>query len=269
LSVLVHATVLALFGSTTTMPMLDLPGPKGGSIAVSILGAPGSGGPVASAPQAPPAAAAPQPIPVPPPAPVEQKVEAKKELKIRPRAEVKRAPVIKRKRSAEQRATEKPLEAAVPPPEAQTSTAGAPSGETPSAVAGIGGGGGGGGSPGTGGGIGGGHGSGSGQIVQPKDSRWTSSFLDELRRQLEARKRYPRSARVRREEGTVVLRVVLSSSGAVRDWQIAEASPFPALDDAALDAARGIQSLRGRGPGGAPVEVSVVVPMRFSLNSLR
>jgi TonB family protein len=62
---------------------------------------------------------------------------------------------------------------------------------------------------------------------------------------------------------------MLSSSGTVRNWEIAEASPFPALDDAALDAARSIQALRGKGPGGAPVEVSVVVPMRFSLNSLR
>lgn len=267
LSVAVHATLLALFGTTTTIP--NLPGPKGGSIAVRILGAPGLGGPVALAPEALPVAAAPHPIPAPPPAPVEQKVEQRKELKIKPRAEAKKAPVIARKRPAEQRAPEKPVEAAPPPLEAQTATTGAPTGET-AAVAGIGGGGGGSGSsPGTGGGIGGGHGSGSGQAVQAKDSRWATRFLDELRRQLEARKRYPRSARVRREEGTVVLRVMLSSSGAVRNWEIAEASPFPALDDAALDAARSIQSLRGKGPGGTPVEVSVVVPMRFSLSSLR
>jgi protein TonB len=255
-----------LFGGTTTMP--EIPGPKGGSIAVSILGPPGAPGP--AVPEAQPVAAAPpQPIPVPPAPSIEQKVEQKKELKIKPRAEAKK-PVIARKRPVEKRAAEKPVEAPALVPEAQAASVGSPAGETVAALPGNGGGGGGGGgSPGTGGGFGGGHGSGSGVASPPKDSRWTSSFLNELRRQLEARKRYPRSARVRREEGTVVLRVMLSSSGTVRNWEIAEASPFPALDDAALDAARSIQSLRGKRPDGTPVEVSVVVPIRFSLNSLR
>ena len=56
-------------------------------------------------------------------------------------------------------------------------------------------------------------------------------------------------------EGTLVGPLVDEAAGAAME--------------AALDAARSIQALRGKGPGGAPVEVSVVVPMRFSLSSLR
>jgi protein TonB len=266
LSVSVHIAALFLLGATAALPVI--PGPKGGSINVRLLGAPGPGGPPASAPQGPPqVVAAPEPIPVPPvaaPKPEAPKVKARVEKKKPAPAR----PAIARERPKKERPPLATAEELQPRPEAQPAAQGAPPAGVASAVSGSGGPGGGGGSPGTGGGLGGGHGSGSGQVAR-QDSRWATRLLEELRRQLEARKRYPRAARVRREEGTVVLRVRLSSSGMVSNWEIAEASPFPALDDAALEAARSIQTLRANGSESGPAEVSVVVPMRFSLSSVR
>jgi protein TonB len=99
----------------------------------------------------------------------------------------------------------------------------------------------------------------------PASASWIEPLLAELRRLLEAQKRYPRIARRRGQEGTVVLRAVLTSRGEVRRWEVAEPSRHRALDEAALEAAEGIRRLGLGEPGGGDDEVTVVVPLRFSL----
>jgi periplasmic protein TonB len=94
---------------------------------------------------------------------------------------------------------------------------------------------------------------------------WMEPLLAELRRLLEAHKRYPRMARRRGEEGTVVLRAVLTSRGEVRRWEIAEPSAHRTLDEAALRAAQEVRRLDAANPGSGEAEVTVVVPLRFSL----
>lgn len=76
--------------------------------------------------------------------------------------------------------------------------------------------------------------------------------------------RYPVGSRRKREQGVVVLRVVIAESGRVEDVSVATSSGFPDLDQAALQAIklwRWAPTIRN----GAPVRVagSVVIPFKL------
>ncbi|GIW42376.1 MAG: hypothetical protein KatS3mg076_2953 [Candidatus Binatia bacterium] len=87
-------------------------------------------------------------------------------------------------------------------------------------------------------------------------------LLEELRRKLEERKRYPRLALRYGLEGTVLLEARIRPSGFVEGWGIVRRSPHPLLDDAALEAARGIRKLDSAVPGRTE-PVLVLVPLHF------
>jgi TonB family protein len=89
-------------------------------------------------------------------------------------------------------------------------------------------------------------------------------LLAELRRQLEARKFYPRLARLRSLEGTVVLRATVSGEGRVDRWQVVTPSAHRILDEAALSTASQIRSLAA---AGLTIDrpVAVTVPLEFRL----
>lgn len=76
--------------------------------------------------------------------------------------------------------------------------------------------------------------------------------------------KYPLESRRKREEGTVILSVLLALDGGVADIGIAQSSGFPRLDKAALDAVR-----RWRWSptlvGGKPVSVRGLVDIPFVL----
>jgi protein TonB len=76
---------------------------------------------------------------------------------------------------------------------------------------------------------------------------------------------YPEQARVLGQEGTVVLRVIISADGTVRQVTIDRSSGFSALDDAAVETVseqwRFVPAQRGT----VAVDSSVLVPIRFTL----
>ena len=76
--------------------------------------------------------------------------------------------------------------------------------------------------------------------------------------------RYPPQSRRMREEGTVVLRVLVSASGDPLDIQIETSSGHRRLDQAAQDAVKKWKFNPGR-RSGQPVEGWVLVPINFSL----
>jgi len=77
--------------------------------------------------------------------------------------------------------------------------------------------------------------------------------------------RYPTESRRKKEQGTVVLRLLIGTDGRVQHVSVAESSGFERLDKAALDAARRWRwqpMLRD----GAPVEVRGLMPIPFVLH---
>ncbi|MDR3435632.1 energy transducer TonB [Telmatospirillum sp.] len=75
---------------------------------------------------------------------------------------------------------------------------------------------------------------------------------------------YPLSARRKGHEGTVVLRLAVTSDGAAADVQVIKSSGHPILDDAATETLK-TWHLRPARQHGMPVAASIDVPIRFVL----
>jgi protein TonB len=75
---------------------------------------------------------------------------------------------------------------------------------------------------------------------------------------------YPSRARRRGLSGTVEIEVTIAPTGAVAGVQLAASSSHRALDDAALDAARGLQRVPFP-PGVRPRPLRMRVPIVFEL----
>ena len=77
---------------------------------------------------------------------------------------------------------------------------------------------------------------------------------------------YPESAERNCEQGIVTLNLRVGADGRVIDAGIARSGGYPALDNAALRAARGWRFNPARS-GGDPVESTVVQPVKFDLRN--
>ena len=75
---------------------------------------------------------------------------------------------------------------------------------------------------------------------------------------------YPRSARKRGWQGTVILEILVDVEGGARDIRINESSGYAVLDEAAASAAKKWMFAPGM-RGDAPVEMWVRVPVTFQL----
>lgn len=78
--------------------------------------------------------------------------------------------------------------------------------------------------------------------------------------------RYPMESRRKKEQGTVVLRLLIGTDGRVHDISIAQSSGFERLDQAALQAIRGWR-WRPTVRDGEPVEVRGLYSMPFALQA--
>jgi periplasmic protein TonB len=77
--------------------------------------------------------------------------------------------------------------------------------------------------------------------------------------------RYPESARVRNEQGTVVLRVLVGADGLVERVEVAHSSGFASLDRAAIETVRARWRFLPAKHDGIDVESWVLVPIQFTL----
>ncbi len=99
----------------------------------------------------------------------------------------------------------------------------------------------------------------------PAPARPPASYVGRLMAALERHKDYPMAARMRRAEGTVVLRFAMRRDGAVASWRIERSSGHEDLDQAVAAMIRRASPLPAPPPElpGDPVEL--VVPVRFTL----
>jgi periplasmic protein TonB len=79
---------------------------------------------------------------------------------------------------------------------------------------------------------------------------------------------YPLVSRAREEEGTVLVKVLISPYGTAGDVQIEKSSGFPRLDEAAIKAVRGWKFAPAT-RGSQTIATWVTVPVKFVLNSHR
>lgn len=79
--------------------------------------------------------------------------------------------------------------------------------------------------------------------------------------------RYPNASRRRREEGTVVLKVLVSADGEPEQVLLEQSSGHDALDEAALGVVRDHWKFEPAREHDVPVPAWVAVPMQFSLKN--
>jgi protein TonB len=99
----------------------------------------------------------------------------------------------------------------------------------------------------------------SAPVSQAAESTWESRLLGRLL----AFRRYPQDAVARGEQGTVSLRVTMTSDGTVTDTTLVKSSGYAELDAEAAAWVRRASPLPPP-PGGAPV--TLVVPLQFHLD---
>ncbi len=114
----------------------------------------------------------------------------------------------------------------------------------------------------SGGGGGGGSGKASGGGTK---GRSANDYLERVRSALARHKKYPDQARKLKQEGTVSISLHIARDGTVLGAQIAQASGFPLLDEAALQMARDASPLP-RVPDDVDGEsVRIALPISYSL----
>ena len=86
--------------------------------------------------------------------------------------------------------------------------------------------------------------------------RWVDGFIEE--------KDYPKVARKRGEDGSVVLRVFIDAAGFVRDVQLLKGS-YPILNDTAIRKVRTARFSPALNDSGQPVPAKLILPIRFEL----
>lgn len=87
-----------------------------------------------------------------------------------------------------------------------------------------------------------------------------------LRRHLMAFRDYPRQARLRGLEGTVILQLAVDDTGAIEDFQLLESSGHGLLDEAVRRLAHQASPVPAPPPGAMDgARATVAVPVRFSL----
>ena len=78
-------------------------------------------------------------------------------------------------------------------------------------------------------------------------------------------KKYPRRARVRRQEGTVLLHLVIDRDGSLREYRIKESSGYDLLDRAAIAMIERAQPLPRFPDSLDRTRIVLVVPVQFVL----
>lgn len=94
----------------------------------------------------------------------------------------------------------------------------------------------------------------------------TRDYAATLLTWLEQHKDYPRRARVRRQQGTVMLYFVIDRHGRVLEYRIEEGSGHPALDQEVLSLIQRAQPLPAMPVSMEKDTLELVVPVEFFLN---
>ncbi|HVM78590.1 MAG TPA: energy transducer TonB [Stellaceae bacterium] len=212
----------------------------------------------APAPQQPPAetSAAPS-VSAPAPNPEPQEAESQPAADLPPPPPHKPVPPTRAAPAPQPPAPQTPR----PPAPAQAATA-----PTPAPAPGT---------PGTGAGAGGTTDSGTGVAGAGRGAIGTGDlsaigddYLERLQRHIRRFLSYPQTAKQQKQQGEVVVTVLLRRDGTVLDAQVAQSSGYPLLDDAAIKAVRDSSKVPPFPDGYPVVQGKVDLPFKFRLGFL-
>ncbi|MEJ0068845.1 MAG: TonB family protein [Pseudomonadota bacterium] len=102
-------------------------------------------------------------------------------------------------------------------------------------------------------------------IAAPPSPTATPTYQGLLMAQLERNKRYPRDARMRRQEGVATLRFTLNRDGTLVTFKLERSSGIPALDEEVLAMIQRAAPLPAFPADMPEARLELVVPVRFSL----
>ncbi|NVL89504.1 MAG: energy transducer TonB [Desulfobacterales bacterium] len=100
----------------------------------------------------------------------------------------------------------------------------------------------------------------------PEDMETSISYLEMVRLKIERHKEYPVMARIRRIEGRVTIRFVITPEGDIRATRVVKASGHPTLDTAALRAVQDAAPFPKPPPRFFKGEIPLEVTMIFELS---
>ncbi|MDR3524591.1 MAG: energy transducer TonB [Acetobacteraceae bacterium] len=100
---------------------------------------------------------------------------------------------------------------------------------------------------------------------QPRAPQVPPNWASLLQGKFERLKRYPRAAQLRRDEGTVLLRVVIDRDGTVLEAAVARSSGAASLDEETLLLARRVSPLPAPPAEMKGERITVTVPIKFEL----
>ena len=93
----------------------------------------------------------------------------------------------------------------------------------------------------------------------------TKNYVATLQAWLERHKQYPRSARLRRQQGVAMLYFVINREGRVLDYRVQQSSGYPVLDEEVTDMVQRAQPLPPIPDSMDENRLELVVPVQFFL----
>lgn len=103
------------------------------------------------------------------------------------------------------------------------------------------------------------------QLPQEQQQALLTAYLKEIATQIHKTKSYPRNARHKGWEGTVVIKLHLLPTGELEHVELAQTSGYEALDDAALNAVQNAQPFPEFPEGVSAPSLIVNIPIQFTL----
>lgn len=93
------------------------------------------------------------------------------------------------------------------------------------------------------------------------------TYLSEFLAELSRHKHYPRSARLRRQQGKVVVSMLLNRDGTITNISLEKGSDYPALNRAALDSVRSIDRFKPFPESLGRSEWRLSVPFKYAISA--
>lgn len=103
------------------------------------------------------------------------------------------------------------------------------------------------------------------QASSPQQKSIENAYLSKVRRSIERRKKYPKSAKRAKQQGTVRVRFTINANGSIRNISLVGGTPYAKLNKAALKILRRIGSFAPIPKKLGKRSLTVTVPIRYKI----
>lgn len=103
------------------------------------------------------------------------------------------------------------------------------------------------------------------QASSPQQKSIKNAYLSKIRRSIERRKKYPKSAKRAKQQGTVRVRFTINANGSIRNISLVGGTPYAKLNKAAFKILRRIGSFAPIPKELGKRSLTVTVPIRYKI----